>query len=160
VAIRDKLDLVANEAGVTDSGVLHHAKIPYAKPCGRPDRPDRDTTTIDPQNLQRREVDSRLRIIRRSSPRLRFCYGATVGRREAMRLVNDAVGTSSIRTGQPFERHFRDVHVLLQHSDKSSARYVQLLAAGRVVSMGTCTLECARRRECGKPDSSTIINSL
>ena len=32
---------------------------------------------------------------------------------EAVRLVNDAVGTSSIRIGQPFERHFRDVHVLL-----------------------------------------------
>jgi indole-3-acetate monooxygenase len=42
---------------------------------------------------------------------------------EAVRLVNDAVGTSSIRLEQPFERHFRDTHVLLQHSDKSSARY-------------------------------------
>jgi indole-3-acetate monooxygenase len=49
---------------------------------------------------------------------------------EAVRLVNDAVGTSSIRVGQPFERHFRDVHVLLQHSDKSSARYA---SAGRLM---------------------------
>jgi Acyl-CoA dehydrogenase, C-terminal domain len=44
--------------------------------------------------------------------------------------VNDAVGTSSIRIGQPFERHFRDVHVLLQHSDKSSPRYA---SAGRLM---------------------------
>jgi alkylation response protein AidB-like acyl-CoA dehydrogenase len=42
---------------------------------------------------------------------------------EAVRFVNDTVGTSSIRVGQPFERHFRDTHVLLQHSSKSSARY-------------------------------------
>ncbi len=39
---------------------------------------------------------------------------------KGVRLVNDAVGTSSIRIGELFERHFRDMHVLLQHSDKSS----------------------------------------
>jgi alkylation response protein AidB-like acyl-CoA dehydrogenase len=49
---------------------------------------------------------------------------------EAVRFVNDAVGASSIRLGQPFERHFRDVHVLLQHSSKSSARYA---SAGRLM---------------------------
>jgi len=49
---------------------------------------------------------------------------------EAVRFVNDAVGTSSIRIGQPFERHFRDAHVLLQHSSKSSARYG---SAGRLM---------------------------
>jgi len=49
---------------------------------------------------------------------------------EAVRFVNDTVGTSSIRVGQPFERHFRDVHVLLQHSSKSSARYG---SAGRLM---------------------------
>jgi hypothetical protein len=42
---------------------------------------------------------------------------------EAVRFVNDAVGTSSIRVGQPFERHSRDAHVLLQHSSNSSAQY-------------------------------------
>jgi indole-3-acetate monooxygenase len=49
---------------------------------------------------------------------------------EAVRFVNDVVGTSSIRLGQPFERHFRDAHTLLQHSDKSSPRYV---SAGRLM---------------------------
>jgi alkylation response protein AidB-like acyl-CoA dehydrogenase len=49
---------------------------------------------------------------------------------EAVRLVNDSVGTSSIRTENPFERYFRDAHVLLQHSDKSSARYA---SAGRLM---------------------------
>jgi indole-3-acetate monooxygenase len=49
---------------------------------------------------------------------------------EAVRFVNDAVGTSSIRIGQLFERHFRDAHVLLQHSSKSSARYG---SAGRLM---------------------------
>jgi len=49
---------------------------------------------------------------------------------EAVRLVNDAVGTASIRLGQPFERHFRDAHVLAQHSSKSSPRYG---SAGRLM---------------------------
>jgi alkylation response protein AidB-like acyl-CoA dehydrogenase len=49
---------------------------------------------------------------------------------EAVRFVNDVVGTSSIRQAQPFERHFRDLHVLLQHSDKSSQRYA---SAGRLM---------------------------
>jgi alkylation response protein AidB-like acyl-CoA dehydrogenase len=49
---------------------------------------------------------------------------------EAVRYVNDVVGASSIRLGAPFERHFRDVHVLLQHSSKSSARYG---SAGRLM---------------------------
>jgi hypothetical protein len=49
---------------------------------------------------------------------------------EAMRFINDAIGTSSIRLGQPFERYFRDLHVLLQHSDKSSQRYA---SAGRLM---------------------------
>jgi indole-3-acetate monooxygenase len=49
---------------------------------------------------------------------------------EASRLVNDVVGTSSIRTGQRFERYFRDLHVLMQHSDKSCQRYA---SAGRLM---------------------------
>ena len=49
---------------------------------------------------------------------------------KAVRFVNDVVGTSSIRIGQPFERHFRDTHTLLQHSDKSSPRYA---SAGRLM---------------------------
>jgi alkylation response protein AidB-like acyl-CoA dehydrogenase len=53
---------------------------------------------------------------------------------EAVRFVNDAVGTSPIRAEQPFERYFRDAHQLLQHSSKSSARYG---SAGRLM----CGLE-------------------
>jgi alkylation response protein AidB-like acyl-CoA dehydrogenase len=49
---------------------------------------------------------------------------------EAVRWIDDAVGTAAIRLQMPFERHFRDVHVLLQHSSKSSARYA---TAGRVM---------------------------
>src|SRR3954451_15581728 len=49
---------------------------------------------------------------------------------EAMRFINDVAGTSSIRIGQPFEQHFRDLNVLLQHSDKSSQRYA---SAGRLM---------------------------
>jgi hypothetical protein len=48
---------------------------------------------------------------------------------EAVRFVNDVVGDSSIRIGQPFERHLR-AHTLLQHSDKSSPRYA---SAGRLM---------------------------
>ncbi len=49
---------------------------------------------------------------------------------EAVRLVHDAAGSSAIRLEQPFERHFRDAHVLTQHSSKSSARYA---TAGRLL---------------------------
>jgi alkylation response protein AidB-like acyl-CoA dehydrogenase len=49
---------------------------------------------------------------------------------EAVRLVSDAVGTSAIRDEQPFERHFRDAHTLLQHSSKSAPRYG---SAGRLM---------------------------
>ena len=43
---------------------------------------------------------------------LAVCFAAEACA-EAVRFVNDAVGASSIRLEQPFERHFRDVHVLL-----------------------------------------------
>jgi indole-3-acetate monooxygenase len=49
---------------------------------------------------------------------------------EAVRLVHDAAGSSAIRLEQPFERHFRDAHVLTQHSSKSSPRYA---TAGRLL---------------------------
>jgi alkylation response protein AidB-like acyl-CoA dehydrogenase len=68
-------------------------------------------------------VDAKVRL------QLAACFAAEACA-EAVRLVNDAVGASSIRLGQPFERHFRDAHVLLQHSDKSSARYA---SAGRLL---------------------------
>ena len=67
--------------------------------------------------------DSKIRL------QLAACFAAEACA-EAVRFVNDAVGTSSIRVGQPFERHFRDAHVLLQHSSKSSARYG---SAGRLM---------------------------
>ena len=60
---------------------------------------------------------------------LALCFAAEACA-EAVRYVNDAVGTSSVRLSQPFERHFRDAHVLMQHSDKSSARYA---SAGRLL---------------------------
>jgi alkylation response protein AidB-like acyl-CoA dehydrogenase len=49
---------------------------------------------------------------------------------EAVRLVNDVAGASSIRLDRPYQRHFRDSHVLLQHTSKSSARYA---SAGRLM---------------------------
>jgi alkylation response protein AidB-like acyl-CoA dehydrogenase len=60
---------------------------------------------------------------------LAVCFAAEACA-EAVRFVNDAAGASSIRLEQPFERHFRDAHVLLQHSSKSSARYA---SAGRLM---------------------------
>jgi alkylation response protein AidB-like acyl-CoA dehydrogenase len=68
-------------------------------------------------------VDAKIRL------QLALCFAAEACA-EAVRFVNDAVGASSIRAGQPFERHFRDAHVLMQHSDKSSARYA---SAGRLM---------------------------
>ena len=66
-------------------------------------------------------VDAKIRL------QLAVCFAAEACA-EAVRLVNDAVGASSIRQSQPFERHFRDLHTLMRHSDKSSARYA---SAGR-----------------------------
>ena len=60
---------------------------------------------------------------------LAVCFAAEACA-EAVRHVNDAIGTSSIRLDKPFQRHFRDAHVLLQHSSKSSARYA---SAGRLM---------------------------
>jgi len=42
---------------------------------------------------------------------------------EAVDLVHAIVGASGIRLEQPFERHFRDVHVLTQHAFVSASRY-------------------------------------
>jgi alkylation response protein AidB-like acyl-CoA dehydrogenase len=42
---------------------------------------------------------------------------------EAVDLVHAAAGTSSIRTEQPFQQHFRDVHTLTQHAFASASRY-------------------------------------
>jgi indole-3-acetate monooxygenase len=60
---------------------------------------------------------------------LAVCFAAEACA-EAVRLVSDVVGTSAIRVGQPYERHFRDAHTLAQHSDKSAQRYA---SAGRLM---------------------------
>jgi alkylation response protein AidB-like acyl-CoA dehydrogenase len=68
-------------------------------------------------------IDSKVRL------QLAVCFAAEACA-EAVRFVNEATGTSSIRLEQPLERHFRDAHVMLQHSSKSSARYG---SAGRLM---------------------------
>jgi alkylation response protein AidB-like acyl-CoA dehydrogenase len=68
-------------------------------------------------------VDAKIRL------QLAACFAAECCA-EAIRFVNDATGTSSIRAEQPFERHFRDTHTLLQHASKSSPRYA---SAGRLL---------------------------
>lgn len=60
---------------------------------------------------------------------LAACFAAE-GSAEAVRLVHDAAGSAAIRLEQPFERHFRDAHVLTQHSSKSTPRYA---TAGRLL---------------------------
>jgi alkylation response protein AidB-like acyl-CoA dehydrogenase len=67
--------------------------------------------------------DAKLRL------QLAVCFAAEACA-EAVRLVCDGAGASSIRIGQPFERHLRDVQVLTQHSSKSGPRYV---TAGRLM---------------------------
>jgi alkylation response protein AidB-like acyl-CoA dehydrogenase len=68
-------------------------------------------------------IDSKVRL------QLAVCFAAEACA-EAVRFVSDAIGTSSIRLEQPFERHFRDTHVLLQHSSKNRTRYA---SAGRLM---------------------------
>ena len=78
------------------------------------------------------EVERTGRLLSREAKirlQLAACFAAETCA-EAVRLVNDAVGASAIRESQPFERHFRDTHTLLQHSSKSSARYA---SAGRLM---------------------------
>lgn len=49
---------------------------------------------------------------------------------EAVRIVDDVAGSTSFRQGEPFERHFRDAHTLLQHASKANPRYA---TAGRLL---------------------------
>jgi alkylation response protein AidB-like acyl-CoA dehydrogenase len=42
---------------------------------------------------------------------------------KVVELVHHAAGTSAIRRGQPFERYFRDVHVITQHAFGSMNRF-------------------------------------
>lgn len=72
---------------------------------------------------------SRLSWEAKTRLQLAVCFAAEASA-EAVRLVCDGAGASSIRTGQPFERYMRDVHVLTQHSSKSGPRYV---TAGRLM---------------------------
>jgi alkylation response protein AidB-like acyl-CoA dehydrogenase len=65
------------------------------------------------------------------SPRLRAeCELAAVfsaqAAAQAVDLVHEAAGQSGFRQGQPFERHFRDVHTLTQHVSKSVHRYASV----------------------------------
>ena len=53
---------------------------------------------------------------------LTVCFAAEACA-EAVRHVNDAVGSSAIRLGRPFERYFRDANVMTQHASKSRPRY-------------------------------------
>jgi len=48
---------------------------------------------------------------------------ATVVSAEVVDLVHTAVGATGIRCEQPFQRHFRDAHVLTQHAYISASRY-------------------------------------
>lgn len=48
---------------------------------------------------------------------------------EAVDLIHSIAGTSAIRNGQSFQRHFRDIHVITQHAFVSESR---LEAVGQV----------------------------
>ena len=60
---------------------------------------------------------------------LALCFAAETCA-EAVRLVSEAAGSSAIRLEHRFERHFRDVHVLTQHTSKATPRYA---TAGRLL---------------------------
>ncbi len=53
------------------------------------------------------------------------CFAAEAAA-QAIDLVHEAAGTSGIRLEQPFERHFRDIHTLTQHTSKSVNRYTSV----------------------------------
>jgi indole-3-acetate monooxygenase len=91
----------------------------------------RDTLYRAASEAYAETVESKARLSQEAKIRLQLAVSfAAEACAEAVRFVNNAVGASSIRLGGPFERHFRDAHVLLQHSSKSSARYG---SAGRLM---------------------------
>jgi len=53
---------------------------------------------------------------------LASCFGAEACA-QAVDLVHEAAGTSAIRDEFGIERHFRDIHTLSQHANKSYMRY-------------------------------------
>ena len=61
-------------------------------------------------------MDAKIRVQLAACCAAEFCA-------EAVRIVHDAAGSSAIRLDHHFERHFRDIHVLTQHTSKSSPRY-------------------------------------
>ena len=79
-----------------------------------------DSVTKALQASERREVPLDLDL--RYQLQLAACLGAEQCA-AAVDLVHEAVGTTGIRNGGGFERHFRDVHVLTQHASKNVQRY-------------------------------------
>jgi alkylation response protein AidB-like acyl-CoA dehydrogenase len=67
--------------------------------------------------------DSKVRL------QLAACFAAEASA-EAVRLVADVAGSTAIRLEHRFERHFRDAHVLTQHTSKATPRYA---TAGRLL---------------------------
>ena len=54
---------------------------------------------------------------------------APVAAAEAVDLIHSLVGTAGIRNDEPFQRYFRDIHVLTQHAYTSESRFT---AVGQV----------------------------
>jgi len=65
----------------------------------------------------------------KTSLQLANCHAAEASAR-AVDLVFESAGSSAIRTELPFERYFRDVHVITTHTTKSAMRYA---SAGKLM---------------------------
>ena len=48
---------------------------------------------------------------------------AIVAAAEAVELIHSIAGTAAIRNDQPFERYFRDIHVITQHAFVCESRF-------------------------------------
>jgi indole-3-acetate monooxygenase len=51
------------------------------------------------------------------------CSHSLVAAADAVDLVHACAGTSGIRNGHAFQKHFRDIHVITQHAFGSASRF-------------------------------------
>ncbi|MGD8818372.1 MAG: acyl-CoA dehydrogenase family protein [Acidobacteriota bacterium] len=59
----------------------------------------------------------------------RACSHVPLAAAETVDLIHSLVGTAAIRNDKPFQRHFRDIHVITQHAYISESRFT---AVGQV----------------------------
>ena len=71
----------------------------------------------------RRAVEGHTLELRDRAALQSVCSHAPIAAAEAVDIIHSLVGTAGIRNDKPFQRYFRDVHVITQHAYISESRF-------------------------------------